>query len=242
MPAMDATASLSLSSAMDHPSSHPAFWSLVQGRRSIRRYRDRPVPRALLEAVLQAATWAPSAHNRQPWRFCVVTDPALKERLSRAMAARWQADLAADGWPPDRIARRVAISHARLTAAPALILLALSMADMDRYPDERRAQAEWTMAVQSTALAGQNLLLAAHHYGLGACWMCAPLFVPQVVAQVLDLPSDWEPQALITLGFPAEERSSERAPLESRVLWREPPPSLDGEPPLPNIGPDPDPP
>ncbi len=236
MPPMDATTCLS--QATSDPSSHAAFWSLIQGRRSIRRYQDRPVPRPLLEAVLRAATWAPSAHNRQPWRFCVVTDPALKERLSRAMAARWQVDLAADGWSPARIARRVAISHARLTGAPALILLALSMADMDRYPDERRARAEWIMAVQSTALAGQNLLLAAHHYGLGACWMCAPLFVPQVVAQVLDLPPDWEPQALITLGFPAEERHSERVPLDSRVLWREEPTSLDGIPSHARIDPD----
>ncbi len=64
------------------------------------------------------------------------------------------------------------------------------------------------MAVQSVALACQNLLLAAHAYGLGACWMCAPLFVPHVVRQVLELPAAWQPQALITLGYPAEEKSS----------------------------------
>jgi F420 biosynthesis protein FbiB-like protein len=94
------------------------------------------------------------------------------------------------------------------------------MADMDRYPDEKRSRNEYLMAVQSTAMAVQNLLLAAHAEGLGACWMCAPLFCPDVVSAELDLPADWQPQALITLGYPAETKTSTRAESESRILWR----------------------
>jgi F420 biosynthesis protein FbiB-like protein len=94
------------------------------------------------------------------------------------------------------------------------------MVDMDRYPDPERSAAERLMAVQSTALAVQNLLLAAHAEGLGACWMCAPLFCPDVVSAQLNLPEDWEPQALITIGYPAEQKQSARQPLETRVLWR----------------------
>jgi hypothetical protein len=60
------------------------------------------------------------------------------------------------------------------------------------------------MAVQSTAMAVQNLLLAAHAEGLGACWMCAPLFCPEVVRSVLAFPAYWQPQGLITLGWPAD--------------------------------------
>jgi F420 biosynthesis protein FbiB-like protein len=78
------------------------------------------------------------------------------------------------------------------------------MIDMDRYPDARRSQSERMMAVQATAMAGQNLLLAAHAAGLGGCWMCAPLFCPETVAAVLALPADWEPQGIVTLGHPAE--------------------------------------
>jgi coenzyme F420-0:L-glutamate ligase / coenzyme F420-1:gamma-L-glutamate ligase len=58
------------------------------------------------------------------------------------------------------------------------------------------------MAVQSVALAGGQLLLAAHAAGLGGVWMCAPLFAPQEVRQALELPADWEPQGILLLGFP----------------------------------------
>jgi len=197
-----------------------AFLSLARARRSIRRYTPAPVDHILLESLLEAAIWAPSAHNRQPWRFCVITEAATKAHLSTTMAAAWQADLMGDGADREAIARRIAISHARLTGAPVLIVPCLTLAEMDIYPDAERSQAERTMAVQSVALACQNLLLAAQAAGLGTCWMCAPLFVPALVRQALDLPEDWEPQAVVTLGYPAEEKQKEREPLATRVVWR----------------------
>ena len=130
---------------------------------------------------MTAAIWAPSAHNRQPWRFCIVTSQAAKHNLSDRMGARWRADLSADGVDAALIERRVRISRARITGAAALVVASVSLEEMDDYPDRRRQEAEWLMAAQSTALACQNLLLAAHHYGLAACWMCAPLFVPELV-------------------------------------------------------------
>jgi F420 biosynthesis protein FbiB-like protein len=197
-----------------------AFWSLIRGRRSIRRYQPRPIPRALIECLLEAAIWAPSAQNRQPWRFCVVTDGDAIAALTGRMAEQWRRDLVADGVDPADVEQQVSERRARIAGAAALIVLSVSMEEMDVYPDERRSQAEWTMTVQSAALAGQNLLLAAHHYGLGACWMCAPLFVPDLIRDALALPPTWHPQALITLGYPAEEPTKERADWETRVVWR----------------------
>lgn len=196
------------------------FWQLIRGRRSVRRYLPDPVERSLLEMLLTAAIWAPSAHNRQPWRFCVVTTDPVKQELSDRMGDRWRADLGADGVDEAIIERRVRISHARITGAPALVAASLSLEGMDDYPDRRRQEAEWLMAVQSTALACQNLLLAAQQYGLAACWMCAPLFVPDLVRDALDLPESWHPQALITLGYAAEEKQRDRLPLAERVMWR----------------------
>lgn len=190
----------------------------ILARRSIRRYRPDPLPDEVIDHLLTAAVWAPSAHNRQPWRFAVIRRRATKERLARAMGAKLRADLLADGVPADAIERDVGRSYERLTSAPLLILVCLTMAEMDRYADAARQQNEWLMAVQSVAMAGQNLLLAAHADGLGACWLCAPLFAADAVRDILDLPADWQPQGLISVGYPAETRTKSRQPLETRVL------------------------
>jgi coenzyme F420-0:L-glutamate ligase/coenzyme F420-1:gamma-L-glutamate ligase len=192
----------------------------IMTRRSIRRYRPDPVPRELLETILTAAIWAPSAHNRQPWRFCIVQSANTQKSLAQAMGRHLRRDLEADGVPEDAIAADIERSFTRITSAPALVILCLSMSDMDIYPDSRRADNEHIMAVQSAAMAGQNLLLAAHHAGLGACWMCAPLFCPDVIRATLHLPDDWEAQALMTLGYPAETREKTRHPLKASILWR----------------------
>lgn len=201
----------------------PSEFSLrdaIYGRRSLRRYRPDPVPRDVLLELLHSAIYAPSAHNRQPWRFAVSDSPERKRNLASAMGERLRRDLSADGAPAEMIEADVARSYERITSAPAIIVLCLTMVDMDAYPDKARADHEWTMAVQSVAMAGQNLLLSAHAAGLGACWMCAPLFCPDVVVDALELPPDWQPQGLVTLGFPAQERSRARKPLEESVLWR----------------------
>ena len=101
-----------------------------------------------------------SAHNRQPWRFAVLDD-AGKTRLATAMGERLHADRTADCDAPDDIARDVERSRARIVGAPAVIAACYSLADMDRYPDARRADAERLMAVQSTAMAVQKL---------SSCW------------------------------------------------------------------------
>ena len=124
-----------------------------------------------------------------------------------------------DGAPPEAIAADTGRSYARITSAPVVIVVCVTMRDMDHYPDERRRKAEYLMATQSVAMAVQNLLLTAHARGLGACWMCAPLFAPDIVRDTLNLDADWEPQALITLGYPAELKTKTRAALELLVKY-----------------------
>jgi F420 biosynthesis protein FbiB-like protein len=192
---------------------------VLSQRRSIRRYDPEPIPNQILEELLAAATWAPSAHNRQPWRFAIITGTEHKHRLASAMGRRLRSDLQADHLAKAIIEKDVERSYRRISKAPALVLVCLTMADMDSYPDERRQRNEWIMAIQSTAMAGQNLLLAAHGLGIGACWMCAPLFCPEVVRQVLELPPDWQPQGLVTLGYPAESRQKGRQPLDTRLIF-----------------------
>lgn len=190
---------------------------LIQTRRSIRHYENRRVPRDLIEKILDAARWAPSSHNRQPWRFAVIEADETKRALASAMGQRLRADLERDGALQEFIEKDTARSYQRITGAPVVIVACVTTRDMDQYPDAQRNHAEYLMATQSVAMALQNLLLSAHALGLGSCWMCAPLFVPETVREVLDLEHDWEPQALITVGYPAEEKIKTRVPLENVV-------------------------
>jgi F420 biosynthesis protein FbiB-like protein len=189
-------------------------------RRSIRRYADAPIERARIEQLLGAALYAPSAHNSQPWRFAVATTPEAKARLAHAMAVRFRVERLAGGAAPEQVEEEVGRSISRITSAPVVIVVCLTMADL-LPADGKLAQAEHTMAVQGVAAAIQNLLLAAHAQGLGACWMCAPLFAPDEARAALDLPGDWEPQALVTLGYPAKPASPKTVqPLSTRVIFR----------------------
>jgi F420 biosynthesis protein FbiB-like protein len=194
--------------------------SLIRARRSIRHFQSRPVDPSLIDNLLEAAVWAPSAHNRQPWRFVVIVDEAQRRLLADRMAERLASDLRADGLGEKAITADTSRSRARIGSAPILFLVCISMLDMDHYRDAARKNLERMMAVQSASMAAQNLLLMAHAFGLGACWLCAPMFCQDVVTDTLNLPADFEPQGLIAAGYPAESREKTREPLASRVITR----------------------
>jgi F420 biosynthesis protein FbiB-like protein len=193
----------------------------IESRRSVRRFSAAPVPRSLLERLLHTACAAPSAHNRQPWRYAVVSPGKRRRALAQAMADEFRRDLQADGLTTAELEARVTRATERLIDAPAAVILCCSTTDMDIYADSRRQEAERLMALQSVSLAGGHLLLAAHAHGLGACWMCGPLFAPQAVRSALKLAQDWEPQALILIGWPdVLPEPSIRRPHEDVTLWR----------------------
>jgi len=189
--------------------------AFLRSRRSVRRFKPEPVPEPVLRRVLETATHAPSAHNDQPWRFALLTGAAPKSALAGAMGSDFRRDLERDGLTTDEIATRLERSRRRIEEAPVVVILCMDMAGMDHYPDEARRQAEHDMALQSTALAGLQLLLAAHAEGLGGVWTCGPLFVPETTRSTLDLPAGWEPQAMLLLGYPAETaREKQLRPLD----------------------------
>lgn len=196
---------------------------LIATRRSVRRYVQQEIAPELLNELLQCAVHAPSAHNRQPWRFTVIRNTDLKVALGRAMGERLRNDRLRDGDALEAVKVDVERSIERIATAPAVVLVALTMSDMDAYPDKIRGDAEYLMAVQSTAMAVQNLLLAAHAAGLGACWMCGPLFCADTVRETLSLPEDWQPQAIITLGVPGMPgKIQPRRPLSDVTRCMEP--------------------
>jgi coenzyme F420-0:L-glutamate ligase/coenzyme F420-1:gamma-L-glutamate ligase len=198
-----------------------SFFDIITSRRSIRSFKPELLSTDVVERLLHAACSAPSAHNRQPWRFCVILDGSIKVRLARVMGEALRMDRIADGVDPDEARTEVDRSCNRITGASVVLVVCLTMEEMDDYADEPRSHMEYLMAVQSAAMAGENLLLTAHAEGLAACWMCAPLFSQEIVRETLMLPPSWDPQGLIILGFPeGEGRVRSRKPLEEVVLWR----------------------
>jgi coenzyme F420-0:L-glutamate ligase/coenzyme F420-1:gamma-L-glutamate ligase len=173
----------------------------IRERRSVRKYLPRKVPREVVEEVLVAAGWAPSAHNAQPWRFIVLEK--AKHELAQVMADAWAADLTRDGLTVDADKRKARVE--RFTTAPVLILACLTMDGMRKFPDEKRQKNERDLAMQSLGAALQSLLLAAHVKGLGACWFSAPSFCKETVRKVLGISDEVEPEVLIALGYPAEK-------------------------------------
>src|SRR5215469_11671399 len=94
--------------------------TLIRGRRSVRKYLDRPVEREHLVQMVEAACWAPSPHGRQPWRFAILTQPDPKARLAEQMGATWQANLQMDGQAEEIVTLRLAKSRQRILQAPAI--------------------------------------------------------------------------------------------------------------------------
>jgi F420 biosynthesis protein FbiB-like protein len=176
----------------------------IKKRRSIRRYTARPVAMNAIRSILETASYAPSAHNAQPWRFIVITNTVQKAALADAMAKTWLQELEKENVPKNTRLANVKASVKRFSTAPLLILACLSMQNMHTYPDSVRQAHERDLAVQSLAAAIQNLLLSAYFEGLSACWHCAPMFCKETVRKVLEIPEQIEPQALITVGYPAE--------------------------------------
>ena len=193
----------------------------LRSRRSVRRFQSRPVTEETLREVLGTASWAPSSHNRQPWRFVVVKSTAARYSLAEAMGGEFRSDLIKDGVSLAEADRQTARSQARILEAPAVVLVCLDPSQGDVYPDKPRQQAEFLMGVQSTALAGGYLLLAAHAVGLAGVWMCAPLFAQPAIRASLDLPEAWQPQSLILLGYPFNlPEPRPRKPLEEITIHR----------------------
>ena len=178
----------------------------------------KQVSDSVLEKILDAARWAPSAHNSQPWRFIVVRDKKTKQSLAKAMAESWNKDLEKDKTSTKERQNLTRDSIQRFTEPPIIIVVCLTMDGMNEYTDKKRKKAEFTMATQSVANSIQNILLAVYAERLGACWFCAPLFCQKTVRRILGIPKNVYPQTLITLGYPAEKPIvPPRKPLESIV-------------------------
>jgi nitroreductase len=140
----------------------------LKGRRSIRSYEDKPVPREVLEEIIDTARLAPTANNTQPWEFIVVTEREMRVKI---------ADLT---------------DYGKFIAGSGACMVVFSK-DVKRYLEDGSAATE-------------NILIAAHALGLGACWVAGYKKVyAEPLRELLGVPADYKLVALVALGYPAEK-------------------------------------
>ncbi len=175
---------------------------VLTARRTVRDFTEAPVSPESVSRAIAAAITAPAPHHSQPWRFAVLETQQARTRLLDDMLAAWKADLTADGFTPEQIARRVRRGDP-LRKAPLIIVPCLVADAAHTYPDQRRNACERTMFVVAMGAAIENLLVALAVESLGSCWISSTLFCRNVTIQSLGLPADWEPMGAIGVGHPA---------------------------------------
>jgi nitroreductase len=210
----------------------PELLSFLQSRRSTRNFTADAVPRELIERVLVAATTAPSATNRQPWRFYVLCGEARRS-VSGLVRARVDAMRAiiAKGRHRDAIGGYSDFFHEPLETAPVVIVPAYRTYDdliaaLVRSGGEDPARYDTSVAMQAelcgTAAACMLLLAQATAEGLGACWMAGPMVAKEEVEASLGIASPYRMLGAIALGWPAEAPVPQpRRGLEAVVRWVE---------------------
>ena len=183
--------------------------ALMRKRRSIRKYKPDPVPREVLERILEAASWAPSGKNMQNWRFFVLQGKARNEYLQFSQQS-WEhiRPILEKRLKPSLYAFTERFFYT-LGEAPVVIL-----AYNQPNPEEN-----YQTALGSVYMAVQNLLLAAEAEGLGTCPMGSPLEVKENVDRFLGVEhTDLQLVCGITVGYPDHEPPA--APRQTdRVTW-----------------------
>ena len=162
----------------------------IVSRRSIRAFKNDPVPREVLLQILEATRAAPSAGNRQARDIIVVRDKAVKKALAEA-----------------------ALDQEFIEEVPIDLVFCINPGrSAQRYGERGRN----LYCILDSAASVENALLAAHALGLGTCWVGA--FHDNMVVRVLGLPSDMRVVAIIALGYPAEDpEPTPRLPFEEFV-------------------------
>jgi nitroreductase len=201
------------------------LFDAIAGRKSIRRFKQTPVPDEDINKILDAGRLAPSANNTQPWSFIVIRDKALLAKMAEAV--REMIDRMVPFAESEKQAQRLAAYkgsyYTFFENAP--VVIAVCMEVHDAGTDRLLAKMGYSAAdikrlrplpgLQSVSAAIQNMLLAAYALGYGSCWMTGPLVAQEAFENLLGFDKGKFIAALLPLGAPDEEPSARsRNPLE----------------------------
>ena len=192
------------------------FLELVKKRRSFRRFTSDPVPKEIVEKVLEAARNAPSAGNSQPWEFVVVRDVAKKKSITKSITSGYKELRQADPniyWP-------VAVQP-HLFTAPVLIIVCGDRRLEATYPAHLEGE---ILLRQSLAISIYTLQLAAASLGLATAWGTIQTELREIqIRKLLGIPDVYTVDHIVPLGYPDEEKEkSDKAlrPVRERASFR----------------------
>lgn len=183
------------------------FDELVKKRRSIHYFTDEEVSDDDLMHVLEAARWAPSAGNNQPWRFVIVRKQEMIEKI-------WETTTGIEF--PISSKRTIKVTPQNfMKRAPVTIVVCT---DTEAYKGKQNSIFADRFCIQDSAIATMNLLLAAANHGLGACWI--GMYREEALSKVLNLPATIRPVAIIPIGHTkSKEQPRPRKPLEDLIHY-----------------------
>lgn len=194
----------------------------IKWRRSIRRYQSRPVDQRDVEAILDAARWAPSASNGQPWQFVIVSDAAARRTLVDLILGahrQYFTQAAREAMPAAQAEELTASTYNTLYNAPVYIVVCLHRKRQLTADAYDAASYRWDLV--SVAAAIENMLLAATALDLGTCWMAAPSLREAEVKRLLGIPSHVEIVALTPLGYPDESPPPRQRDSLAEIMHRD---------------------
>jgi coenzyme F420-0:L-glutamate ligase / coenzyme F420-1:gamma-L-glutamate ligase len=182
-----------------------AFFEVIRSRRSVREFTERVPDQHTIERLIDAAQWAPSNHNRQGWKFIVFRDRVQLAGLAERIDAAVRETLAAAN-RLDAPNGKELLHYSTLFAAAPVVILAMHKrsAAINRALVEAGGGGKVSGEAVSTAMAVENLLLASHVLGLGACVMTAPLLAPGVWERLDNVPVGFQPTCVVAVGYPAQ--------------------------------------
>lgn len=177
----------------------------IYGRRSIRKYKNNPIEKEAIADILAAGMMAPSGVDLQPWYFIVAqSEEAMKDvkQIMKDSAAAMMPSIRERFSKHPQVVKETENFLTTLGNAPMCIMVFVNK------PDHKKKE---STIIQSVAAAIQNMLLVAYEKGLGACWMTAPLETgADKKFKERFAPDKGDMVALLTLGYPAEERKMTR--------------------------------
>ncbi|MDP2744438.1 MAG: nitroreductase family protein [Dehalococcoidia bacterium] len=185
-----------------------SFLELLKKRRSIKRLKPDPIPDDYIDKIIEAARWAPSGANSQPWEFLVVKKKELKEQIMAVVGSYREANMKLEETRPQEM-RHAQRPGANVAEAPVFILLLGDERTEDAYPLAAKANHGWWTLISSLSGALLCMHLAAASLGLGSRWVSAvnrPYLQP-IIKKLLGIPQDMEVHDMMVLGYPAGQPS-----------------------------------